>query len=732
MAYEIEVHGVVQGVGFRPFIYRTANALGIRGTVQNIGLGVRISAHCSEKQLAELVNRIRDSPPPLARIDDVQVRKTASKAPKGFRIIVSRSSTDVPEVSPDICVCGACLSEMNDKKDRRYLHPFINCTDCGPRFTVVKDSPYDRANTSMSVFEMCPECRAEYGNPNDRRFHAQPVSCNKCGPRYVLQTFEGKLISNPVENAGKELKKGSIVAVRGIGGFHLACDARRPNIVAKLRGAKERGNKPFAVMARDLKAAKEIAKISGDEERELISARRPILLLKAKKKLEGIAPELDSLGVMLPYAPIHHLLFKHSGLKFLVMTSGNLGDEPIITKNDIALSKLRGIADYALLHDREIVSNCDDSVVKFVGGRPSIIRYSRGMAPGSIPIKTKRCIAGVGAEINVNFCIAKGGRAYVSQFLGDVKNYDAFLNFKDNFTRTVGWLKCKPEIMASDLHPDFFTTRFAEGGEVPHVMVQHHLAHLYSVMAEHGLGEGIGIILDGFGYGSDGTAWGGELLHSNGTRLGRLENFELIGGDTGARFPYRLLYAILRKLLDAEDTEKAFKKLGMPVSILGRQYERRINCTVTSSCGRALDAAAYLFGGCEERTYEGEPAMRLEAIASPTPTNPKPKIEGGGDFQILQLSEFFLKMLKEKNKRKGARMVHDYIALGFERMAEEACEKEDIKDVCLSGGVMYNRYIPDTIENYLKKKGIRVHRNSLVPCGDGGIALGQVYYAAIH
>ncbi len=732
MAYEIEVKGIVQGVGFRPFIYRAASMLGVRGTVQNAGSGVRISVHCTEAQLHKLVDHIKNSPPPLARIEEVRVRKTGSKAPKDFRIIVSRSSSDVPEVSPDIAVCSACVSEMWDRRNRRHLHPFINCTDCGPRFSVVKGAPYDRVNTSMNVFDMCPECRAEYENPGDRRFHAQPISCNRCGPRYILQTFEGKVIANPIESAGKELRAGKIIAVKGIGGFHIACDARKPKVIARLRQTKERGNKPFAVMARDLGAAKEIVKMSPEEERELVSARRPIMVLKAKKNLEGISPELDSLGVMLPYAPVHHLLFRNSGFKLLVMTSGNMGEEPIITKNDLALSKLRGIADYALLHDREIVSNCDDSVLKFVAGKPGVIRYSRGMAPGSLPLVTKKCIAGVGGELNANFCIAKGGRAYMSQFLGDVKSYDSFLNFKENFQRTVGWLKCKPEIMASDLHPDFFTTRFADGGEVPHVMVQHHLAHLYSVMAEHGLDEAIGIVLDGFGYGSDGTAWGGELLHSNGSRLGRLENFELIGGDTGARFPYRLLYAILRKLLDAEEAEREFKKLGMPVSILGRQFERRINCTVTSSCGRALDAAAYLFEGCEERTYEGEPAMRLEAIASPKPTSPKPKIETNGDFQALQISEFFLKMLKEKNKRKGARMVHDYLALGFAQMAEQACKKEGIGDVCLSGGVMYNRYIPATIEAYLKKKGIRVHRNSLVPCGDGGIALGQVYYAALH
>jgi len=733
MAYEIEIRGIVQGVGFRPFIYRTANMLGIRGTVQNVGYGVRISAHCNDKQLAKLVERIRNSPPPLARIDEVQVRKTGSKAPKGFRIIISRSSTDVPEVSPDIATCPVCVSEMNDRKNRRYRHPFINCTDCGPRFTVVKNSPYDRENTSMSAFAMCAECKAEYENPNDRRFHAQPVSCNNCGPRYSLQTFGGKVIPNPVERAAKELKAGSILAIKGIGGFHLACDARRPKVVARLRGAKARGNKPFAVMARDIRAVREVAKLSSEEERELLSARRPIILLRKKKDLAGVAPELDSVGVMLPYAPVHHLLFQYSGLRHLVMTSGNLGNEPIITKNDEALSKLRGLADCALLHDREIVSNCDDSVVKLNGNRTVIIRHSRGLSPGSIPIKTKKCIAGVGAELNVNFCIAKGGRAYVSQFAGDVDTYDSFLNFKTNYLRTVGWLRCKPEIISSDLHPDFFTTRFAEGADCPHVMVQHHQAHLYSVMAEHELDQAIGIILDGYGYGSDGTAWGGELLHSNGSRLGRLENFELIGGDMGARFPYRSLYSVLRNQLSAEEAEAAFKKLKMHVSILGRQYDRRINCVTTSSCGRVLDAAAYLFEGCAERTYEGEPAMRLEAFASPTPTNPKPNIEDRGGVLVLEVSKFFTnKLLKEKNKRIGARRVHDYIALGFAEMAEQACEKEDIKDVCLSGGVMYNRYIPATIENYLKKRGIHVHQNQRVPCGDGGVALGQVYYAALH
>ncbi len=732
MAHEIEIRGLVQGVGFRPFVYRTANMLGIRGTVQNVGFGVRIVVHCNDKQLQKLVSYIENSSPPLSKIDSVDVKKINAKAPKGFRIIMSRSSTDVPEISPDVCVCTACVNEINNKKDRRYLHPFINCTDCGPRFTIIKDSPYDRDKTSMATFNMCSDCKKEYLDPNDRRFHAQPISCRVCGPKYKLQTFGGKTLSNPIERAAKELKNGAIIAIKGIGGYHLACNARKHNSVMRLRSGKYRENKAFAIMARDMNAAQEVARISIYEKEEMLSARRPIAILKEKKRIDGIAPGLDSVGIMLPYAPIHYLLFKFSGLKLMVMTSGNQQSEPIITKNDEAFSKLKDIADYVLLHDRDIVSNCDDSVVKFIGDRMTILRYSRGLAPGPIPINTKKSIAGVGAELNANFCVSRGGVAHLSQFMGDVDTYDSFNNFKGNFMRTLNWLRCKPEVIVSDLHPDFFTTRFAEGYDAAHVMVQHHLAHLYSVMAEHKLKKALGIILDGYGYGSDGTAWGGELMHSDGVRLGRIENFELIGGDMGARFPYRSLYSILRNQLSAEEAEKAFKKFKMPVSILGRQYERRINCVSTSSCGRVLDAASYLFEGCSERTYEGEPALRLESFASSAPTNPKPTMIDVGGVNVLEISKLFVKLLKEKNKKKGARMVHDYIAIGFAKMAEQACKKEGINDVCLSGGVMYNRYIPPTIEKYLSKKGINVYQNERVPCGDGGLSLGQVYYAAIN
>ncbi|MCX6778296.1 MAG: carbamoyltransferase HypF [Candidatus Micrarchaeota archaeon] len=735
VAYEIEVRGVVQGVGFRPFIYRLAKAMKVNGDVRNVGYGVRIRLDCGEKEMKKFVEKMKKELPPLARIDKIETKKTKiifSPKDGNFRIVPSLATGEFPEVSPDVCICKNCLREMLDPKDRRYLHPFINCTDCGPRLTVILATPYDRENTTMKAFRMCPECREEYENPESRRFHAQPISCNECGPKYELLGGRGKKYANAVEKAGELLARGKIIAVKGIGGFHLVCNAKNEEAVAGLRRAKHRKTKPFALMARDLETAKRIAHVSKNEIGILTSPERPIVILESNGKLESISPNLDSIGIMLPYAPIHHLLFRHSRLPLLVMTSANEAGEPLIIENKKALGLK--VADFVLAHNRGIAAGCDDSVVKEVAGRTSILRYSRGMAPESIEVGVGGEAIGLGAELNANFCIIRGGRAYVSQYQGDLDDYAAYENYEKNIARYARMLKIdlKKTPIACDLHPDFETTALAEKISKNPVRVQHHFAHLHACMAENGLSDGIGIILDGYGYGSDGSAWGGEVLVSDEKRIGHIEEFELIGGDLAAREPGRILYAILRKKMSAGECERVFsKRFGIDARIWEKQLAKKINCATTTSCGRVLDAASFLFAGCRERTYEGEPAMRLEAIAADK--------EGRKGFEagireengtcVLDVSEFFVELLGEKNARVGAGKVHDYLAGGFVRIAGEAAKERGLKGACLSGGVMYNRRIPRRIEDELAGIGLAAYFHRRLPCGDGCVSFGQAVLA---
>ncbi|MCL5011359.1 MAG: carbamoyltransferase HypF [Candidatus Marsarchaeota archaeon] len=714
MGFQIEFRGIVQGVGFRPFVYKTALKIGVYGFVKNTGFGAVVKCDCNEKKLKSFLNEIRKSLPSIARIDEIKIKKIKGQW-REFSIQPSANTAEIGSVSPDVGICESCLNELFDFTNRRFLHPFINCTDCGPRFTVVEKLPYDRSNTSMKSFEMCPACREEFSDAYSRRFHAQPISCNECGPKYVLLDSKLRKVTDWTV-VGTLLKKGKLVAVKGIGGFHISCNALDVSALKKLRKLKARITKPFAVMAKSVEKAEEACFVGEDEKKVLKSNVKPIVLLTSKNILPSeLNPKLDSIGIMLPYAPIHHLLFYYSNLDFLVMTSGNLSGEPIITRNEEAFEKLKGVVDFFLLHDREIVNGCDDSILK----KDSIIRYSRGFAPQPLNFDFGEGIA-LGGELNSNFAISRKRKVYVSQYFGDLSNHESFSRFKKSFWSFSDFFKIKTKNISCDLHPGFQTTRFAESLTANSVKVQHHFAHLYSCMGENHLKEAVGVVCDGFGYGIDGSAWGGEVLTSDGKRFGHIEEFKLIGVDEAVRKPERILFSILRKNLSLEECERFFEKRKVNVDLLEEMMNKNINTMNSTSCGRVLDAASFACNVCNEMTYDGEPAMQLEAFADKS-IKTNPLIEKNN----LLISGLFSELSFDK---RFAGKIHDYIARGLGEIAVEACDSTGFDSVCLSGGVMYNQIIVKVLRETLEKNKIKVFTQKLLPCGDGGLSFGQLYY----
>lgn len=718
MSFRVEFRGIVQGVGLRPFIYKTALKLGVNGFVQNSGFGAVVECDCSEKQLKVFLNEIKNNLPSIARIDNVKISKIKGVW-NGFSIKNSTETLEIGSVSPDVGICDSCLKELFDYSDRRFLHPFINCTNCGPRFTVIEKLPYDRKNTSMKDFEMCLECEAEFKNIDSRRFHAQPISCNECGPKYSLLDSKLRKIDDWT-SVGSLLKKGKIIAVKGVGGFHIACNALDVKAVEKLRVLKDRATKPFAVMAKNIEDVEKACFVSEDEFKFLTSSVKPVMLLNSKRFLPvEINPKLDSIGMMLPYAPIQHLLFYYSGLDFLVMTSGNLSGEPIITENAEAFERLKGVVDFFLVHDRKIVNGCDDSVLK----GDSIIRYSRGLSPQPLNFDFGDGIA-LGGELNSSFAMAVNGKVYVSQYFGDLSEYNSFSRFKESLERFSRFFKIKKKNIACDLHPLFKTTKLAESLSLNPLKVQHHFAHLYSCMGENHLKEAVGVVCDGFGYGFDGSAWGGEVLTSDGKRFGGIEEFKLLGGDEATIKPERVLYSILRKKLSQEECSDFFRKKGIETNFYEEMLSKNINTLNSTSCGRVLDAASFACSVCSEMTYDGEPAMQLEAFAKKS-VKTNPLIENNK----LIVSDLFSELSFNKT---FAGKIHDYVARGLGEIAVEACESTGFDSVCLSGGVMYNRIIVNVLKDFLKENKIKVFTQKLVPCGDGGLSFGQLYYGFLN
>ena len=617
---QAQVAGVVQGVGFRPFVYNLARGLGLSGLVGNTAAGVELEVQGSAPALEEFFHRLEAEAPPLALIQEVRRRPLAPQAGEsGFVIQASQAGTRRTLISPDSAVCEACLAEMRDPSDRRYRYPFINCTHCGPRYTIIKDIPYDRPLTTMAAFTMCPACQAEYDDPYNRRFHAQPNACPVCGPRLWLADASGREIAStdPIAGAALALRQGQIVGIKGLGGFHLAVDPFSEEAVRTLRGRKHREEKPLALMVADLATALALADLDAPAQEALLSRQRPIVLAPMRENT-GLAPSLNPrnrlLGLMLPYTPLHHLLMDQ-GFSALVMTSGNVSDEPICLDNEEALCRIgqkaqRGaIADLFLLHDRDIYLRSDDSVVRSLGGGLRQIRRSRGFAPAPLTLapglvdEDAPPVLAVGALLKNTLCLLRGRQAFVSQHVGDLENLETLSFFELTAGHLCRILEAQPTLLACDLHPDYLSSHWACQQGLPVVLVQHHHAHAVAVMAEHGLtGEVLGLSLDGTGYGPDGTVWGGELLLAQAhtyRRLGHLQRLALPGGDRAVKEPWRVGLALLLAALGDEAGEQDLELLknhGQHLPLIGRMMAQGLNTPATSSLGRLFDGLAAILG----------------------------------------------------------------------------------------------------------------------------------------
>jgi hydrogenase maturation protein HypF len=748
--YRVFVEGIVQGVGFRPFVHQLARAGDLKGYVTNTAQGVEMEVEGEEDRLEVFFRTLLESPPPLARITALKKISVPLKEDgKGF--VIRESSVQGERsalITPDTATCPDCLRELRDPLDRRYRYPFINCTYCGPRYTIIRDIPYDRPHTTMASFIMCRECAAEYHSPEDRRFHAQPNACPKCGPRVYLHDREGRPLnsSEPIRDAARLLHEGRILAVKGLGGFHLAVDAVQEEAVRRLRALKHREEKPLALMARDVEAVTAFAWVDEEDRDILESPERPIVLLRKKEPnpiAPSVAPTNRYFGVMLPYTPLHHLLMDY-GFIALVMTSGNLSEEPICRENDEAFRRLQGIADFYLIHDREIYLRCDDSIVQKVGREMRVLRRSRGFVPVPIFLKEPLLpILACGAELKNTVCLTKGDRAFLSQHIGDLETMETLEFFQQTIEHLKRILEIEPQIVAYDLHPDYLSTRFAlERKGVRLIGVQHHFAHMVSGMAEHGLKEKvIGLSLDGTGYGLDGQIWGGEVLVgdlSSFERKGHLEYLPLPGGTKAIREPWRMAISYLYKAYGDD-----FYRLDLPVinrrpkgqrEILGRMIRRRINSPLTSSCGRLFDGVAALIGLREVVAFEGQAAMELEMIQDPAETSFYPNEVSSEEGRYLIRPAPIIRAVVEDLRRgispaRISRRFHLTLMEVFTRICLILREESGIEKVVLSGGVFQNRTFLAGMEERLKQEGFQVYSQVRVPTNDGGIALGQAVAA---
>jgi len=701
--YLFRIWGVVQGVGFRPFVYSRCSELGLRGYVKNTGSGVEVVVDDKERFMSILKDL-----PPLARIDGFEVKETPGEY-AGFTIEKS-GGRGFAEVPYDNYLCERCLAELRDRANRRCGYFFITCTDCGPRFSMLEKTPYDRRNTSMASFAMCPGCASEYSGPLDRRYHAEAIACPDCGPKVGL--YSNGLPSGGIKEAAGLLKAGEVVAIKGVGGFHLSC---RPESAKKLREFTGRAKKPYALMVRGVEEAEDIALLDDAEKSLLLSGKRPIVVARKKNKDELLdVSELDSIGLMLPYTALHYLLFEHLGAP-LVMTSSNLPGRPITSRDN------EQFVPHVLAHDRKIVNPIDDSVVKVISGRALFLRRSRGYVPKSIELKDAEDCICLGAEENAAVCIVKNGRAMLSQHLGDTGVVEAYLSYKERSARLLKMFDCSPEFIACDLNQSFNTSSYGLGLSerlgIPLVRVQHHLAHVFSVAGEKGLNDFIGIACDGYGLGSDGSAWGGEIFDGK-ERVGGLEPQPLLGGDFAARHPRRMLFGLLSRFLEGDVLAKA-SGTGLEESrILSGMLEQGFNCIGTSSCGRVLDAASAFLGFCDDRAYQGRAAMLLEANST-EPCRLEPVV----DKNTLKTTPLFEYLYEKRNLDKGrlAATVQRYLAEGLFLIAGKIASG---RPVVFSGGCAYNRIMSGSmIEN-------GVHVNELVPAGDGGISFGQAVLAS--
>ncbi|MBU0674192.1 MAG: carbamoyltransferase HypF [Proteobacteria bacterium] len=739
---EIKVNGIVQGVGFRPFIFQTAGRLGLTGFVANTEAGVEIEVEGRPENVASLQVELEHHPPLLARISAISSRDIPLKNDREFSFHTSTAAGHpVTGIAPDAAICQECLQELLDPSDRRYHYPFINCINCGPRYTIVERIPYDRATTTMRNFTMCGECQREYLDPSGRRFHAQPNCCPACGPRLSLLDGKGRVIDDqdPLPRTIALLKKGNIVAIKGIGGFHLAVDAKSPKAVRLLRQKKGREERPFAMMAANLTLARRICHLSRRDQQTLQSPISPIVLALQRGNHDlapEVAPGCDTFGIMLPYTPLHHLLFQgEHPLEVLVMTSGNRSEEPISQDTDSALADLAGFTDYFLTHDRKIHLCNDDSIVTNLGGAERIFRRSRGYAPQPFSLGDKGPpLLAVGGELKNTVCLVSEDRAIMSQHIGDLKNLAAYLSFQKTITHLRRIFEINPQLIVHDLHPGYLSSSWAlEQNDIPTLAVQHHHAHLAGCLWENGhTDEAIGIILDGTGYGPDHTIWGGEILIGNQAgfrRFGCFEPMPLPGGDAAIMAPWRTAVAWLDRTFPENLPDLPFLKGHDPQPII-EMARAGINTPQTSSCGRLFDAVAAMAGGRQTISYEGQAAIEFMQAANNRTAPPYDyEITSTTAIRHLSVQSILRSVIKGISGGEStvtvSRRFHGTLIESLSALANLARQETGLTTVALSGGVLQNRLLLTGLRTHLKKHGFTVLCHTLVPCNDGGIALGQ-------
>ncbi len=750
----LHVTGTVQGVGFRPFVYRLAKANGLSGYVKNLGNHVEILVEGRRDSLEAFLEDLPGKKPPLAHILDIRTNDVPFSAHSEFSIVQSETGDFRDSIiPPDTAICEACRGEIFDPGSRYYHYPFTVCTNCGPRYTTVQNLPYDRKHTTMADFPLCGECELEYTDPLNRRYHAQPVCCPECGPVIWLSDSEGNVLAKnyeAIERASELLCRGSILSVRGFGGFHIACSARAEGSVRELRKRLGRPAQPFAVMAKDTDIVESFAGLDATSREILSSFRRPITVLPKSENFalaESVSPYLHNIGVMLPYTGTQYLLFDRVPDAVYVMTSANLPGKPMLIENREVLGRLEGIADFHLLHNRVIANRNDDTVIRIVNGQRAFIRRSRGFVPEPIELPFEiEASLGVGAELNTTVTVAKGNRAYLSQYIGNTSHVETFKYHSEVVRHLVRLTGIEPETWACDLHPSFSTTRFAkrEGGENT-LQVQHHHAHILALMADNSLPPGsklIGIALDGVGYGADGTVWGGEIFESSYSgyeRLGHLLPQPMPGGDLAARTPARMTLGILSGVLSENELNKlplSFPRGGVEFTAVLQQLERGVNVVQGSSTGRVLDAAAALLGICSERTYEGEPAMKLESAAKRSARRVELPISftnyGVFGVPVLDTTELLLgayELFGTYSPEDLAFAVEESLARGVSELAVTLARKKGLDMVGLSGGVAYNEHIAGCIAETVNEAGLDFLSHKRVPSGDGCISFGQAVAA---
>ncbi|MEM2087405.1 MAG: carbamoyltransferase HypF [Thermoproteota archaeon] len=740
VAYRINVNGIVQGVGYRPFVYRIASSLNLKGFVLNAGKGVLIEVEGKPEDCLRFMEKLKAEKPPRAVVKSFSYSEISPKNYVDFRVEQTVSEEVETLCPPDVAVCQDCLSELFNPDDRRHLYPFINCINCGPRFTIMEKLPYDRVNTSMRVFKMCDECSVEYSDPLNRRFKAEPNACGRCGPRVRLY-HQGKMVrvEDPVSETARLINRGFIVAVKGYGGFHLACDATSRSSVLELRRRKKRGNKPFAIMVKNIEEAERIVELNDSEREWLTHYSAPIILAKRREPnpvVDNVAPGMKYLGIFLPYTPIHHILMRSIGPPAIVLTSGNISEEPIIFRDREAFEKFESIADYVLTYNRRIVNFADDSVGFVQDSQLRLVRRSRGFVPE--PFEVELDVDGVlatGADLNNTFALAKKGRIFMSQYMGDLENLFIRRRYLETIRRMQQLLNLKYSRVAYDLHPAYYSSQIGMSLKGRKIPVQHHYAHVLSAMAENNIlgSEALGVAFDGTGYGEDGRLWGSEFIIVRGEEYVRRAHFKYVpmpGGEKAVTEPARMAFSYLYDAM-GEDALKIDTGLSDSVKkALKSMVDKGINTPLTCGLGRMFDAVSALLGVCLTRTFEGEPAVMLEMVAGENIEENYPfKIIGDREY-VVDTAPIISLIVEDMGKNTPiktiSRRFHETVARITVELADTIRLEEGVNNIVLSGGVFQNRIISSRVRRLAEEKGLKTFFNNIVPTNDGGISLGQV------